>query len=308
MAADTGFAYPGTVEVDEWLASIWELAKTTDCPVEMLPEQGFTQNLGMYHMPGYVYVKFSPAGMPEFYGYWQPAISGPAPLLVHVPGYGAEISAHPDLVAAGYNVLHVSPLGYSTPKGADESKRQNGEWPVLPDTILTAGKGGYREWLANCAMAVDWALGRPETLADRVSFFGTSQGGGGALLLGSLYNDRGVRCVAADVPFLTDFKGAGGGDGSPAYALFHGIVDSLPDQAAAWQAVGLIDTLSHVHRLDIPVLLTAGGMDETCPPHTIEHLFSRLQGTRSLTFLKGVGHRYTVEFIPLAGAWFRLYA
>jgi len=297
-------SYPNNEEIDAWTESIWDLVDTTTCQVELLADQGFTHNLGIRHTPGFQYIQFTPTGMSQFFGYWQPAVSQPSPLLVHVPGYGAEMSAHPDLVAAGFNVLHISPLGYSTPRGADETKKRDDQWPVLPDTILSEGKKGYREWLANCAMAIRWALEQPEC-ENRISFFGSSQGGGGALLLASLFKDRGVRCAAADVPFLTDFIGA---QGRGAYALFSEALNLVDDKASAWRAAGLIDTLSHVHRLDLPVLLTAGGSDETCPPHTIEALFGRLPGTRSYTYLKDVGHRYTTQFIPLAAAWFRLHA
>ena len=51
---------------------------------------------------------------------------------------------HPELVGAGYNVLHVSPLGYSTPTGPDETKKRDGNWPVLPDSALSGGTKGYR--------------------------------------------------------------------------------------------------------------------------------------------------------------------
>jgi len=298
-------SYPSSDEIDAWLDSIWEMVGTRECKAELLSDQGFTHNLGIRHTPGFQYVRFSPAIAPEFYGYWQPALSSPAPLIVHVPGYGAEMSAHPDLVAAGFNVLHISPLGYSTPKGADQSKMRNGSWPVLSDTILSRGEEGYKVWLAHCVIAVLWALAQPQTNESRVSFFGTSQGGGGALLLASLFKGCGVRCVAADVPFLTDFRGA---HGQGAYALFAEILKTTADQKSAWRAAGLIDTLSHVHRLDLPVLLTGGECDEACPPPTIEALFERLPGTRSYTYLKGTGHRYTTQFIPLAAAWFRLYA
>ena len=297
--------YPAPQEVDAWLDSIWNLADAAECPAEPLTDQGFSHNLGIRHTRGFVYVRFSPTHQSAFYGYWQPALSVPAPLLVHVPGYGAEMSAHPDLVAAGYNVLHISPLGYSTPRGADETKKRNNNWPVLEDTIRSGGREGYRIWLANCAQAVRWALRQPDVLPDRISFFGTSQGGGGALLLASLFKDRGVRCVAADVPFLTDFRGA---EGRGAYAMIAEPLRMAANPASAWRTVGLIDTLSHVHRLDLPVLLTAGGSDTTCPPSTVEALFDRLPGTRSYTYLKGAGHRYTIPFIPLATAWFRLYA
>ncbi len=300
------FPYPTATEVDAWLDSIWQLADSMPCGAEPLAEQGFTHSLGIRHMHKFKYVRFSPAKLDDFFGYWQPALSGPAPLLVHVPGYGAEMSLHPDLVAVGYNVLHISPLGYSTPKGADESKKIENGWPVLPNTILANGRPGYREWHANCVMAIRWAMSQPEVIKDRVSFFGTSQGGGGSLLLGSLFKDRGVRCVAADLPFLTDFRVAAGRGG--AYGYGQQAVDKATDKAAAWRELGFIDTLSHVHRLDLPVLLTAGGLDEVCPADTIENLFAKLPGTRSYTLLKNEGHRYTTEFIPLATAWFRLYA
>lgn len=297
--------YPSAKDVDAWLESIWNLVETTRFRAQLLDDQGFSHNLGIRHMPGFRYVRFSPDGMSEFFGYWQPALASPAPLLVHVPGYGAEMSAHPDLVAAGFTVLHISPMGYSTPKGSDTAKQRNGTWPVLPDTIRSGGREGYRVWLANCAMAIRWAMEQSEAIDGRISFFGTSQGGGGALLLASLFKGRGVRCVAADVPFLTDFQGA---CERGAYAMVTDALRAADDKESAWRAIGLVDTLSHVHRLDIPVLLTAGGADQTCPPHTIETLFARLPGTRSYTYLKDTGHRYTTQFVPLATAWFRLYA
>ena len=297
--------YPTPEEVDTWLGSIWELVDHATGSAELLPLQGFSHSFGVRHTRGFQYVRFSREGQPDFYGYWQPAVANPAPLLVHVPGYGAEMSVHPDLVAQGFNVLHVSPLGYSTPEGADTTRQRDGMWPVLPDSIASGGSAGYRLWLADCAAATRWALSQPECHDHRVSFFGSSQGGGGALLLASLFRDCGVRCVAADVPFLTDFRG---GRGQGAYALFDQAVTQATDLQSAWRGVGLIDTLSHLHRLDLPVLLTAGGADGVCPPATIETLFRGLPGTRSYTFLKGVPHRYTVEFVPLAAAWFRMYA
>lgn len=298
--------YPSKKELENWVASVWKLAEDTQYEAEVMGINGFDEHLGIRHFSEeFRYIRFSPEGMAPFYGYWQPARSTPAPLLVHVPGYGAEMSTHPALVHEGYNVLHVSPLGYVTPEGPDESKKVNGDWPVLPETAASGGEKGYKQWLANALMAVDWAMKQAEVLEDRVSFFGTSQGGGGALLLGSLFRDRGVRCVAADLPFLTHFARA---NGRGAYGRIQQGLQSLQDQAGGWKALGLVDTLSHAHRLAFPVLLTAGGKDETCPPETIEALFERLPDTRSLTYLKNGVHRYSNEFIPLASAWFRLYA
>ena len=68
-----------------------------------------------------------------------------APLLVHTPGYSAEISTHPELVSLGYNVLHISPLGYATPNGPDETQKRDNTWPVLADTISSHGEKGYKQ-------------------------------------------------------------------------------------------------------------------------------------------------------------------
>jgi len=299
--------YPSAKEVDAWLESILEESQEIMYDTELLYYNGFAPYFGVRHLNYFTYVRFLPEGMDPFYAYWQPAPSGPAPLLVHTPGYSANLSSQPDLVMQGFTVMHVSPLGYMTPFGPDESKRPNAYWPVLPDTVLSRGEKGYKQWLINCALAIDWARRQPEALPDRISFFGTSQGGGGSLLLASLYKDRGVRCAAADVPFLTNFPLASRLD-SPSYSETFKLVASLDNEAAGWYALGLIDTLSHIHRLNLPVMLTAGSDDTSCPVSTIESLFAKLTATKMYCRLENQDHGHTKAFIPLAAAWFRLYA
>lgn len=82
------------------------------------------------------YVKFTASdGRRPFYGYWQPALNTPAPLLINLPGYGGSITMHPQIADLGYHILHVSPLGYVTPeKTRDELALPDGNWPVLPNT------------------------------------------------------------------------------------------------------------------------------------------------------------------------------
>jgi len=297
--------YPNSKEVDQWVDSIWELADSMECKVEVLNINANTHSMGNHNNTEFTYIKFNSEGLDPFYGYWQPTHSTPAPLLVHVPGYGAEMSMHPELISQGYHVLHISPLGYATPSGPDETKKRSDNWPVLPDTVTSSAEKGYKLWLINCILAIKWAQGLQEVLNQRISFFGTSQGGGGALLLGSIYRDKGVRCVAADLPFLTNFP-MSSGRGAYRHATMG--LNKVKDSSIGWKHLGYIDTLSHAERLTVPVLLTAGVKDDVCPPETIESLFNVLPSTRSLTYLIEGTHRYSREFIPLASSWFRLYA
>lgn len=298
--------YPKPEEVDKWVESIWNMAESIKCNVEVLSDNGFSFSLGIRHVKDeFSYVKFMPEGMDEFYGYWQPVMSGPAPLLVHTPGYGAEISTHPELVSLGYNVLHISPLGYATPGGPDLTKQRDNNWPVLADTALSQGEKGYKQWLVNCILAIKWTMKQREVIENRISFFGTSQGGGCSVLLGSIFKDKGVRCVAADVPFLTNL---------PVARRFKSItynyepLSSIDNIEGGWRGLGFVDTISHVKRLDCPVLLTAGGKDDLCPAGAIKSFSESLPGTFSYNYFDTLGHRCSREFISLLSSWVRMYA
>ena len=157
--------------------------------------------------------------------------------------------------------------------------------------------------ISDCLLAIRWALQQPGVLA-QMSLFGTSQGGGGSLLLASILGGK-VRCVCADLPLLTDFP-ATELEG-PAYSILKPAYEET-DHTLFWNQLGYVDTLSHAHRINVPVMLSAGGLDNTCPPKTIEHLFSELDCTKQYTFSKNVVHTHSRESMVLFSAWLHLYA
>ena len=177
------------------------------------------------------------------------------------------------------------------------------EGSSLKDRTARGLKGGYADWLSDCLLAIRWALQQPGVLP-QMSLFGTSQGGGGSLLLASILGGK-VRCVCADLPFLTDFP-ATELEG-PAYSILKPAYEET-DHTLFWNQLGYVDTLSHAHRINVPVMLSAGGLDNTCPPKTIEHLFSELDCTKQYTFSKNVVHTHSRESMVLFSAWLHLYA
>jgi cephalosporin-C deacetylase-like acetyl esterase len=315
---EQGFEYyPDADSVDQWVSDLITESDAfvpdfsiSDPSSHDWPDlAGLPVQYAARHHRGPYYVHaFSHSGRP-FHCLWQPAFNSPAPLVVHLPGYGAEMSAHPEIVAAGYNVLHINPLGYCGPDGFDFTMSDNPSewsgWPHLRQTIDSFGTDGYRTWLLDCIRTVTWAKKLPEVDPTRLAFFGTSQGGGAALILSSIHRDRAVRCAAADQPFLTGFPLA---NGRGAYAIAAEAISRSAEPERAWRALGFIDTLSHAHRLTTPILLTAGGRDNTCPADTIETLAARLPGTRSLSFLSEAEHGYTPQFLFLLQAWLRMFA
>ena len=307
MRREAESAYPSPGEVDAWAEGLLIGSEKVAVEGAVLDDMPIRVPFG--NSPNTLvnrYVKFTASdGRRPFYGYWQPALNTPAPLLINLPGYGGSITMHPQIADLGYHILHVSPLGYVTPeKTRDELALPDGNWPVLPNTAAGI-PGGYGDWLSDCLLAIRWAQARPEVLPRRLSLFGTSQGGGGSLRLASIRGPERVRCVCADLPFLTDFPGSGlEGD---AYSLLQPIYEAVP-AADFWMRLGYVDTVSHAHRLTMPVLLSAGGEDATCPPRTVERLFQSLSGTRQYTYLEHQEHTHSRSSMYLFSAWLRLYA
>lgn len=298
--------YPTPAQVDQWCGELLERSQAVPVTGEPVDCSPIREPFG--NSPNTLenrYIRFIAGdGRRPFYGYWQPALNSPAPLLINLPGYGGFISMHPQLADQGFHILHVSPLGYVTPERAcAELALPDGNWPVLPNTA-EGRPGGYADWLSDCVLAVRWALGQPGVLPARLSFFGTSQGGGGSLLMASILGSERVRCVCADLPFLTDFPHSG--LQGEAYGLLRPVLGQVA-QEDFWRRLGFVDTLSHAHRLTMPVMLSAGGADGTCPPATVETLFGRLPGTKQYTYLEHQVHTHSRSSMALFDAWLRLY-
>ena len=73
--------YPDETEIDAWLEGIWETMKGVKAEVTDVPGGGMLHQYGVRH-PDNRFLRFRVPGMDDFYGYWQPAPSQPAPLVV----------------------------------------------------------------------------------------------------------------------------------------------------------------------------------------------------------------------------------
>lgn len=297
--------YPNADAVDAWADRLLERAAHTEANAAFSRYTPIRTSFG--NGPNALasrYVRFEAENRRPFYGYWQPALKTPAPLVVNLPGYGGSINLHPQINDDGYHILHISPLGYVTPENIlEEMAMEDGNWPVLHNTAMGL-PGGYEDWLLDCLLAVRWACEQSDVLGDRLSFFGTSQGGGGSLLMASLLGAR-VRCVCADLPFLTAFPIAK--LQGEAYGILQKSANLVPKQDF-WNRLGYVDTVSHTHRLHAPVMLSSGGRDDLCPPETIAYLFDQLHCTKQYTYLEDGVHTHSRESMYLFRNWLALFA
>lgn len=303
--------YPSETEVEAyWLEALSEVPKDPE-PIEKRERIAKPNEAYDYHAGLGTWFKFKGVDSQPFWCLWQECpIPGVRRTLVHVPGYGTETSAHLSLVQAGYHVLHINPRGYNGPDGpgAQNWREPDGTPQVLFRNLDKPREYGYRFWFQDAIMAFRWLQKQPR-VAKKFGFFGSSQGGGASLILASILSDENVvGAVTADVPFLTNFRMAYSNVNKGAYGIF---VSHLPKNGKAFRksfyTLGFVDTMLHASRMKYPVLLTAGQLDDACPPDTIRSLYEVLPHTRAIVELHGQGHAYTPNFLQLAQAWFDMY-
>ena len=92
-----------------------------------------------------------------------------------------------------------------------------------------------------------------------------------------------------------------------AYGLLKGPYSTV-EESLFWYRLGYIDTVSHSHRLTMPVMLSSGGKDIVCPPATIEYLFALLPGSKQYTYLENNVHTHSRQSMTLFRCWLDLYA
>jgi cephalosporin-C deacetylase len=220
----------------------------------------------------------------------------PWPVIVTAPGYGsAQQGVMLGECQRGYAILQVFPRSQG-----DSAELWKIDGPDKLTWRLDRPEGAYYQGAyADVVRAIDFVVSRPEIDRDRVALVGTSQGGGIVLAVAAL--DPRVKAVAAHVPFLCDFRTAARTPGS--------LVKRLLDQAkrndaAALATLDYFDPLQLAPRLRMPVLVSAGGKDLTCPETTIRAVFARVSSeVKELKYYPDLPHTSCVDFYNFTWPW-----
>ncbi len=239
------------------------------------------------------YIKCQRDGKDEFYSWFVPAKEDNMPLLVVIPGYESRLKSYPD-VSDKYNMLFISPLGYSTPFMLNYGKAYGNTWPTIYNT-LCGFEGGYSDWLMDAITVIKFI--EEERLADTNSliFAGSSNGGAMSLILASYYGKDRCLAACADLPFLIGYS---------THRLNDVIYEFPPPPnirfrpSEAKKRLSLVDPECHASRLKVPVLITSSDIDEDCPEKDINNLFYQIPKTTRKTYIKyhNRPHGYSSEF------------
>lgn len=231
-----------------------------------------------------------------------PVKPGKYPALVGVPAAG------PGSVAPGtaYSTskpaikLWMNVHNFRTAKTASEQKARYAAYnKSFPDKVYTRHNAEDRNkyifrnvWLS-VNRAIDLIFDLKEFDGKNLASVGSSQGGGTALALAGL-NPR-ITAVVANVPALCDHHGwkVGRGCGWPG---LHRAKKGKADDASHY-----FDAANFALNIKVPVLISAGFIDNTCPPSTVYAAFNNVQCKDKTIFpMYRFGHTSTAEFSKAA--------
>lgn len=202
-----------------------------------------------------------------------PAGEGPFPVLVTVswagPGFGPETH----LAKEGFMVLSMPIFPYPVGLTKEERQKQYDEFNEKLGILycLHGAPDRERYFFRNAYLGIDrvmdYVLERPDADKTRVGYYGTSQGGGSALILGGL-NGK-FTYITGNVPAICDHGGAKM-DRSPGWPKLYDAV-KVPEV----EAMGpYFDGVNFARGITCPTRLTVGFIDTTCSPSSVYAAFN----------------------------------
>ena len=237
-------------------------------------------------------VGFATLGGERVYGFLtKPVGEGPFPALVSVPGAGPGTGPELSLADRGFAVLVMNVFPY--PVSLDEQQRQkqydeyNNSLGVRYCYFHSNDRSTYyyRPIYLGIDRAVDWFAAQPFT-DHRIGFFGTSQGGGSALILSGL--NKNIKAALASVPAICDHAGGLKGR-SPGWPRLVAQADGDPE---VLQASRYLDGVNFARSIDVPIRVTVGFIDETCCPSSVWSAFNVMPSAdKEILFEQKLGHQ-----------------
>jgi cephalosporin-C deacetylase len=226
-----------------------------------------------------------------------PNVAADTPVIVEFVGYG------------GGRGRPTEWLGWSCagfPHLVMDSRGQGGGWrgADTPDVgatgvpgargFLTSGLDApaqhyYTRLFVDAARALSVPAALPQLADRRVVATGTSQGGGLALAAANL--DKNVSAVAADVPFLSNFRRAVTVTDSAPYLEISDYCRLYPQRVAqVFSTLSYFDVVNHARRLGVPALFSVGLADLITPPSTVFAAFNHYAGEKAIEVYEFNGH------------------
>ncbi|MGM0880209.1 MAG: acetylxylan esterase [Bacillota bacterium] len=227
------------------------------------------------------------------------------PCIIIYPGYTGD-KGLPERYAAwlllGYAVFAVDVRGQGGETGNLSTWESGSAKGWVSQGIRQKENSYYHAVTMDAVRAVDAAALQPEIDASRIAVYGSSQGGGLALLAASL-NPK-VSAVVANIPNMCHMD----------YGIMHSTgslteiaqyIKRYPEQlSSVLETIAHFDLLNLADRIKAPVLMSVGWKDTVCLPETVYAVYNRIRSHKQIINYPFSGHevseyqtRAAIEFL-----------
>ena len=198
---------------------------------------------------------------------------GLLPGYLFVPGYVSEPKLPTDLAMKGYAAFSAAPRN----KLRSNSVFNPGYPGLLTHNLDKRTEYGYRGFYMDAIRAFDFLEGMDEVDSSRICVQGGSQGGALTLLVSSLRAGK-VACASAGAPYLCSMMDAASLTRSYPYEEINDYLRLHPEREDAARAtLDLHDIHNFVDKIECPIIVNIGLMDDVCPPETGFAVFNRIR-------------------------------
>ena len=222
-------------------------------------------------------VSFATVNDQRVYGYLSIPKGGesPYPTLVNVPGDGPGVGAETWLADQGFVVLNMNVFPYECPLDGKERQKIYDEYNKNLGMRYCYYNGAdrdayfFRAAYLGIDRTVDWLAEQSYVDSSRMGYYGTSQGGASALILGGL--NKHFCAILSSVPALCDHSGLLKGR-SPGWPR---LVDFYNGDEKVLEASRYLDGVNFARNIDAATIdITVGFIDVTCSPSSVYAAFN----------------------------------
>ncbi len=240
-------------------------------------------------------VNFATVNDRRVYGYLCVPKKGeaPYPTIVNVPGAGPGVGPEKWLAQRGFVVLNMNVFPYEVPLDGKERQaaydKYNNDLGMRYCYYDGADRDKYffRAAYLGIDRAVDWLAEQDYTDTNRMGYYGTSQGGASALILGGLNSH--FCAILSSVPALCDHGGIEKGRS----AGWPRIVDFYHGDQKVLEASRYLDGVNFARNIDKATIdVTVGFIDGVCSPSSVYAAFNVIPSkNKTILHETGLGHQ-----------------
>lgn len=251
-------------------------------------------------------VSFANINSTRIYGFLSiPKGKGPFPAIVIVPaaGAGPNFPLSTGWGDKGVIALHMNVHDYSPYVSTEEL---NEKYKKLNESRFYSLQGApnrdqffFKKSILGINRAINYVASLPEFNKKQFVAYGSSQGGGHALILAGL--NKNVTASIANVPALCDHGGylKGSSPGWPRLVLNY---RKAPEYLAM---SGYFDVVNFARKITVPTVICVGFIDNDCSPSSAYSAYNVINAPKKIINEPNMGHSFSKEFSRFSSGWIR---